>query len=246
MSTKRLTRRQQRQTTTELENILNKKFSMKRINPMTKMQGELISKYKEGNNIAAIGSAGTGKTYVSMALALEDVMENELYKQLIIVRSAVQSRDQGFMPGSLTEKMSYYETPYIDIVNDLFGRKDAYNIMKQKEMIKFMSTSFVRGLTFDNSIIIVDEMQNLNYGEFSTICQRVGQNSRIMFCGDTKQEDLNYKKHFNDISCFGKAMKIIEKMDNFSAIKFGTDDIVRSGFVKKFIIAEKELELEAF
>lgn len=247
MSTKRLTRRQQRQTTIELENILNKKFSMKRINPMTKMQGELISKYKEGNNIAAIGSAGTGKTYVSMALALEDVMENELYKQLIIVRSAVQSRDQGFMPGSLTEKMSYYETPYIDIVNDLFGRKDAYNIMKQKEMIKFMSTSFVRGLTFDNSIIIVDETQNLNIGELRTIMTRVGQNSRIIFCGDTKQDDLAFssKARF-DGSGLPYFRKILDKMGgHFSTIEFTVDDIVRSPFVKQFIMAEEALALES-
>ena len=165
MSNKRLTRRQQRQQTIEMENILTKKLNLKHISPKTKTQVELIEQYKHGKHIAAIGSAGTGKTYVSLALALEDVMQSTIYKEVIIIRSAVQSREQGFMPGSLSEKMSYYEGPYIDIVNDLFGRKDAYNTLKMQNMIRFMSTSFVRGLTFDNAIIIVDECQNMTYEE---------------------------------------------------------------------------------
>ena len=243
MSTKRLTRRQQRQQTQEMENILNKKFSMKRISPMTKNQGELMNQYHLGMNIAAIGSAGTGKTYVSLALALEDVMINEAYNQIIILRSAVQSRDQGFMPGSLQEKMSYYETPYIDIVNDLFGRPDAYNIMKQKGMINFMSTSFVRGLTFDNSVIIVDEVQNMNVGELRTIMTRVGENSRIIFCGDTKQDDLVHTgKYKFDSSGLPYFKKIIDRMSShFTTINFTVDDIVRSKLVKEFIISEERV-----
>lgn len=244
MTNKRLTRRQKRQQEAEVENILNKKFGMKRITPMTKNQEKVVRAYKDGYHIANIGSAGTGKTYLSLAIALEDVLENENYEQLIIIRSAVQSREQGFMPGSLTEKMGYYETPYQDIVNDLFGRGDAYQILKGKGMLKFMSTSFVRGLTFDNAIIIVDECQNMRYDELRTVMTRVGESSKIIFCGDTRQDDLACGKNRLDVSGLGNFMKILRNMHNsFRVIEFTIDDIVRSGIVKEFIIKEEELEL---
>lgn len=240
MSTKRLTRRQKRQQETEVENVLNKKFAMKRVSPMTETQGKVISAYEDGYHIANIGSAGTGKTYLSMALALEEVMESDKYQQIIVIRSAVQSRDQGFMPGSLSDKMGYYETPYQDIVNDLFGRGDAYQIMKSKGMLKFMSTSFVRGLTFDKSIIIVDECQNMRYDELRTVMTRVGESSRIIFCGDTKQDDLACSKNRLDTSGLAGFMRILRRMNkSFEIIEFTVDDIVRSGIVKEFIIAEE-------
>lgn len=244
MSSKRLSRRQKRQQDLEIENIVNKKFAMKRIVPMTQTQQWLFDSYNRGKHIANIGSAGTGKTYVSLYLALEDVLNKEEFEKIIIIRSAVQSREQGFMPGSLNEKMGYYETPYQDIVNDLFGRGDAYQIMKQKGMIQFMSTSFVRGLTFDNAIIIVDECQNMTYQELDTIITRVGESSRILFCGDMKQDDLKISKHRADISGLRDFVRVIEKLNDFAVIEFTTDDIVRSGLVKQYLIAkERELEL---
>ena len=240
MSTKRLTRRQKRQHETEVENVLNKKFAMKRISAMTQNQQKVIDAYEDGYHIANIGSAGTGKTYLSMALALEEVMESENFQQIIVIRSAVQSRDQGFMPGSLSDKMGYYETPYQDIVNDLFGRGDAYQILKSKGMLKFMSTSFVRGLTFDKSIIIVDECQNMRYDELRTVMTRVGESSRIIFCGDTKQDDLACSKNRLDTSGLAGFMRILRRMNkSFDIIEFTVDDIVRSSIVKEFIIAEE-------
>lgn len=243
MSNKRLTRRQKRQQDTEIDNILNKKFAMKRILPITPNQEKVVKAYRAGKNLANIGSAGTGKTYLSLALALEEVLENDEYERVIIIRSAVQSREQGFMPGSLTEKMGYYETPYIDIVNDLFQRGDAYQIMKQKGMIQFMSTSFVRGLTFDNAIIVVDEVQNMNFGEIDTVMTRVGESSKIIFCGDVKQDDLKTSKNRADVSGLRDFLKVITKLNLFAVTEFTTVDIVRSGIVKEYIIA-KEQELE--
>ena len=244
MSNKRLSRRQKRQVENEMENIVNKKFSMKKITPMTLNQERVTKAYHAGKNLANIGSAGTGKTYLSMALALEEVLENEEYTKLIIIRSAVQSREQGFMPGSLNEKMGYYETPYIDIVNDLFGRGDAYQILKQKGMLQFMSTSFVRGLTFDNAIIIVDECQNMTYQELDTVMTRVGESSKIIFCGDMKQDDLKISKHRADVSGLKDFVRVISKMSAFSVVEFTVDDIVRSGIVKEYLIVkERELEI---
>jgi len=243
MANKSLTRRQKRQQNTEIENIMNKKFSMKRISPMSKTQQRLFDVYRRGNNIANIGSAGTGKTYVSLYLALEEVLEKEEYEKIIIVRSTVQSREQGFMPGGPKEKLSHFETPYIDIVNDLFLRNDAYQIMKQKNMIEFISTSFIRGLTWDNSIIVVDEIQNMTYEELRTVITRVGENSKIIFCGDTKQDDLRNSKNRLDRSGLYNFMKVIREIDDFATIEFNKEDIVRSGIVKKFIVTE-ELVLE--
>lgn len=243
MTKRSITRKKQRQVQRDMEHIVNNKFTMKRISPITENQKKLFESYDEGYNIAAIGSAGTGKTYVSMFLALEEVMKKDLYEQIIIIRSAVQSRDQGFMPGSLNEKMSYYEAPYTDIVNDLFERGDAYQIMKQKGMIKFMSTSFVRGLTFDNSIIILDEVQNCNFQEIDTVMTRVGESSKIILCGDIKQDDLQNTRNRADVSGLRDFMKVLTSMQSFNVIEFQTEDIVRSGVVKEYIIA-KERELE--
>ncbi|MFA7408386.1 MAG: PhoH family protein [Anaerolineaceae bacterium] len=243
-SNKRLSKAKRNQITREQDYLVNRKFAMKRITPMTDNQCRLFQSYAAGKHIASIGSAGTGKTFASMYLALKDVMEKGEYERIIIVRSAVQSREQGFMPGSLAEKMSYYEAPYMDIVNDLFERKDAYQIMKQKGMITFMSTSFVRGLTFDNSIIIVDEVQNQNFQEINTIATRVGHNSRLLLCGDVKQDDLKTSRNTRDNSGLGDFLKVARKMSCFDIIEFQTDDIVRSGFVKEYIIAkERTLEL---
>lgn len=241
MSTKRLTRRQKRQQEAQIDNVLNKKFSMKRIHPMTKTQQDLFAAYSKGNNIANIGSAGTGKTYVSLYLALEDVLEKEEYEKIIIVRSTVQAREQGFMPGGPKEKLEHFEAPYIDITNDLFDRGDAYQILKQKGMLQFISTSFIRGLTWDNAIVIVDEIQNMTYEELRTIITRVGESSKIIFCGDTRQDDLRNSRNRLDRSGLGNFMKVIEQIDDFNIISFTRDDIVRSGLVKKFIITEERV-----
>lgn len=244
MSRRRLTKTKANRIEKETDYLLNTKFGMKRIEPITENQRKLFQSYLEGNNLLALGSAGTGKTYISLYLALKDVMANNEYKEIIIVRSSVQSREQGHMPGDAKEKMAHFEAPYVDIVNDLFGRGDAYQIMKQKNMIRFMSTSFIRGLTFDNALIIVDEVQNMNFGELDTITTRCGNNTRIIFCGDIKQDDLKtVSRNRNDSSGLRDFIRVIRKIDSFDIIEFTKEDIVRSGLVKQYIIAKEALEL---
>ena len=245
MSRRRLTKTKANKIEKETDYLLNTKFGMKQISPMTDNQERLFESYQQGKNILAIGSAGTGKTYISLYLALKDVMAKNEYKKIIIVRSSVQSREQGHMPGDAKEKLSHFEAPYIDIVNDLFGRGDAYQIMKQKNMIQFMSTSFIRGLTFDNTLILVDECQNMRWDEIRTIMTRVGEGSRIVLCGDTKQDDLACSKNRMDVSGLRQFKRVIDKMGTkcFDTVEFTVDDIVRSGLVKEFIIAEELLEV---
>jgi phosphate starvation-inducible PhoH-like protein len=246
MSTrKRLTKTKRIQIERETDYLLDTKFGMKRISPITETQTALFEGWSNGKNILAVGSAGTGKTYISLYLALKDVMAGKQYKEIIIIRSSVQSREQGHMPGDAKEKMAHFEAPYIDIVNDLFERADAYGIMKQKGMIRFMSTSFIRGLTFNDALIIVDECQNMRWDELRTIMTRVGDNSRIIFCGDTKQDDLACSKNRLDVSGLRHFKKVIDRMSSncFETVEFTINDIVRSGLVKEFIIAEEQLEL---
>lgn len=236
-------KRRQERDGEHMVNILNQKFGMRPIKPLTPTQSDLFDSYRNGYNIAAIGTAGTGKTMCAMYLALSDVLNKGGYDQVIVIRSAVQTREQGFMPGTMHQKQAVFEAPYTDIVNDLFGRGDAYQILKTKGTIKFMTSSFVRGLTFDNAIIIVDECQSMTYHELDTIITRVGESSKIIFCGDTKQDDLVISRNKADVSGLGDFLRVLQKIDSFEMIKFTPEDIVRSGLVKEYILAKEFLQV---
>ena len=215
------------------------------VKPLTPNQERLYKSYAEGKHMIAYGVAGTGKTYITLYNALKEVLnENTPYEKIYIVRSLVATREIGFLPGDHEDKSSLYQIPYKNMVKYMFEMpSDAdfemlYGNLKQQETISFWSTSFLRGTTFDNSILIVDEFQNLNFHELDSIVTRVGQNSKIMFCGDARQSDLTKTNDRNGIMDF---MNILRKMPSFDIIEFGVDDIVRSGLVKEYIIAKMEL-----
>ena len=225
-----------------------KKFHSKdlvSIQPKTKTQKLFFENYilKPEQNFLLYGSAGTGKTFLGMYLGLKDVLDSK-YENLIIIRSVVPSRDIGFIPGNVEEKISVYENPYISICNELFKFHNGYNNLKEIKKIKFIPTSFLRGRTLNNCVILVDEFQNLTFSEINTIITRVGYNSKIIFSGDFRQSDLLRKR--NETSGFYPFLDIIEKMqDHFSVYEFGHEDIIRSGLVKSWIIkSEKYLNYE--
>ena len=214
------------------------------IKPLTPNQEVLFKSYSEGKHMIAYGVAGTGKTFITLYNALKEVLdETTPYEKIYIVRSLVATREIGFLPGDHEDKSSLYQIPYKNMVKYMFEMaSDAdfemlYGNLKQQETISFWSTSFLRGTTFDNSILIVDEFQNLNFHELDSIVTRVGQNSKIMFCGDARQSDLTKTNDRNGIMDF---MNILRKMPSFDIIEFGIDDIVRSGLVKEYIIAKLE------
>jgi len=211
----------------------NMNLRLKEIEPLTKNQ---LAAFESNNNLVLHGLAGTGKTFISSYLAYDDI-EKGFADSLIIIRSAVPTRDIGFLPGSEKEKSAVYEEPYKDVATHLFDRGDAYEIMKQKNIVQFMTTSFIRGITLRNACIIVDECQNMSFHELDSIITRVGENCRIMFCGDFRQSDLKR----NELLSW---LKVLERMEEFDFIEFGVDDIVRSEFVKKYIIAKMEVEDE--
>lgn len=239
---RRMTAKEKRRQERDRNGTLNSKFSMRQINPMTETQEDMFHSYLSGRNVAAIGTAGTGKTMCALYLALKDVLESPEFEQVVIVRSAVQTREQGFMPGTQAQKEAIYSVPYADIACDLFGRGDAWDILKQKRQVKFMTSSFVRGLTFDNSIIVVDECQSMTYHELDSIITRVGESSKIIFCGDTRQDDLVGSRNRNDISGLANFLDVLKGIPSFDIVSFGTEDIVRSGLVKEYIIAKERFE----
>ena len=204
------------------------------IEPLT--QNQTLA-FQSEKNLVLHGIAGTGKTYVACYLAYRAMTERE-FTNLVIIRSAVPTRDIGFLPGTDKEKSAVYEEPYKDVAANLFQRGDAYSILKQKFIVEFMTTSFIRGITIDNSVIIVDECQNMTFHELDSIITRVGVNCKIIFCGDFRQDDFKGKREQSGMIEF---MKILEKTGNFDMIDFHIEDIVRSDFVKDYIIAKHEL-----
>jgi phosphate starvation-inducible protein PhoH len=210
---------------------------IKAIQPLTPTQDDMFHAWYNDKHICAHGSAGTGKTFLALYLAINEIIGKH-QKKIIIVRSAVATRDVGFLPGTLEEKTALYELPYHDIMWELVGRASTYQDMKDAGLIEFMTTSFIRGLTWDNAIIIVDEGENMTLHEIDSIMTRVGENSRVMFTGDMKQTDLDGKK--NGTSGMQDALKIFDRMKTFELLQFSKHDIVRSDFVKSWIIASEE------
>ena len=212
------------------------------IESITDNQKILFNSYAKGKNLIAYGAAGTGKTFITLYNALKDVLDDSTpYERIYIVRSLVATREIGFLPGDYEDKSDIYQVPYKHMVKYMFQMpSDAdfemlYGNLKSQDTIKFWSTSFLRGTTLDHAIILVDEFQNLNFHELDSIITRVGENSKIMFCGDATQSDLVKTNDKNGIVDF---MNILRKMPSFDIIEFGIDDIVRSGLVKEYIVAK--------
>jgi predicted ribonuclease YlaK len=225
---------------------INQKYFLD-VNPITENQQLFFDEWSKEQNLFAYGAAGTGKTFIALYLALKDVMNEETpYDKVYIVRSLVSTREIGFLPGTHEDKAELYQIPYKNMVRYMFEMPDdvsfdmLYENLKHQETVSFWSTSFLRGTTLDDAIVIVDECQNLNFHELDSIMTRVGQDSKIVFCGDVNQSDLQRTNERNGILDF---QRILENMDEFSTIEFGINDIVRSGLVKSYLISKMTLNL---
>ena len=217
------------------------------IEPMTPNQERVFNSYAEGKHIVSYGCAGTGKTFITLYNAIKDVLSDYTpYEKIYLVRSLVATREIGFLPGTHEDKADIYQIPYKNMVKYMFEFPDdadfemLYGNLKSQEIIKFWSTSFLRGTTLDNAIIIVDEFQNLNFHELDSIITRVGEDSKICFCGDIMQSDLRKADEKNGIVDF---MSVLQKMPSFDIIEFGLGELVRSGLVKEYLVAKIEAGL---
>ena len=213
------------------------------VEPLTPNQERIFKAWDEGKHLFIYGCAGTGKTFTALYKALYDCLKaTPAYERVYLVRSLVATREIGFLPGDHEDKSSLYQIPYKNMVKYMFemGNDNDFEILygqlKAQESIQFWSTSFLRGITLDNSVIIIDEMQNLNFHELDSIITRVGENSRIVFCGDAMQTDLVKDREKNGIHDF---MRILELMpDDFEMVEMGIDDICRSGLVRNYLLAK--------
>lgn len=204
--------------------------------PLTDNQAKAFKAWDEGENLILTGSAGTGKTFIALYLALEQVLERGgSHDKVIILRSVVPVREMGYLPGKLEEKTEPFTAPYKSICEELFEDKAAYNKLTNSHQILFETTSHIRGKTFDRSILIVDEMQNLNFHELDSVMTRMGECCKIIFCGDYQQSDF----HNHERDGIMKFMNIMDRMKYFSTVEFGWDDIVRSGIVRDYIMTKE-------
>lgn len=212
---------------------------IKSIKPLTITQEDMFRTWFDGNHVCAFGSAGTGKTFIALYLALNEVLQ-KYQNQIIIVRSAVPTREIGHLPGTLEEKIALYERPYSDMLWELIGRSSTYQDMKDAKVVEFMSTSFIRGLTWDNAIVIIDEFQNMTMEEIDSVITRIGKNTRVILCGDIKHQcDLRR----GETTGAQNVINVLEHMNNFELIHFTKEDVVRSEFVKSWIMAREHLNL---
>jgi len=210
------------------------------IEPLTDNQQKAFKAYENENSLVLAGSAGTGKTFMALSLALEDVLDRETrYDKVVIVRSIVPTRDIGYLPGNEEEKKDAYTGPYRSACTELFQDPEAWEKLKAQGHIEFLSTSFIRGINIHNAVVIIDEMQNLTFHELDSVITRIGRNCKFVMCGDYYQSDFDKEKDRTGILRF---LEIIESLNNFIVIEFGWEDIVRSDFVRDYIMTKEMLE----
>jgi|TARA_B110000908_G_scaffold116627_1_gene136697 phosphate starvation-inducible PhoH-like protein len=212
---------------------------LRTFDPLTENQKSCFDAWKDGNHLMMYGTAGTGKTFLGLYFALEQVMEkSNTIEKLVVVRSVVPTREIGYLPGTLEEKLSAYTAPYIPLVSSMFEDGEAYRKLVVDSKLQIMSTSHIRGLTLDNTIVLVDECQNLTFHELDSIITRLGHNSRIIFAGDYRQSDFTRESDKKGIKDF---INIVEQLKNFSCVEFQWQDIVRSDFVRDYIMTKEML-----
>lgn len=212
------------------------------IEPITERQKNAFAAWRDGDNMALVGTAGTGKTFLALYLALEEVMDKSTpYDCVRIIRSVVPTRDVGYLPGTIEEKLNAYTGPYRAITSELFKDEKAYDKLLHNKYVAFESTSYIRGLTYDNTIVIVDEMQNLNFHELDSVITRIGHCSKIIFCGDYYQSDFKSENDKRGINTF---LNIVEQLKHFTIVNFNWEDIVRSGLVRDYIMTKEWMEIK--
>ena len=210
------------------------------IDPLTENQKFAFKAYEKDHSLVLAGSAGTGKTFIAMSLALEDVLDKSTpYHKVVVIRSIVPTRDIGFLPGTEEEKKDAYTGPYSAICSELFEDPEAWNKLQAQGNISFESTSFIRGLTINNAVVVIDEMQNLTFHELDSVITRIGRNCKFVMCGDYYQSDFHKESDKNGILKF---LEIIEALNNFKIVEFGWEDIVRSDFVRDYIMTKELIE----
>ena len=212
--------------------------NMRDIKPITDSQIEAYEQWDKGRNLILSGAAGSGKTFIALYLALQELIKNRK-KRLVILRSVVPTRDIGFLPGTQEEKEAAYLTPYIGVISEIFKNNPTlFTSFLKNGTIEFLTTSYIRGITLKDAIVVVDEFQNCNFHELDSIITRIGKGSRVIFSGDYYQSDFTNRKEKEGI---GEFLKIIESLKHFKKIEFTWKDCVRSGMVRDYLMTKEKM-----
>lgn len=212
--------------------------NMRDIKPITDSQIEAYEQWDKGRNLILSGAAGSGKTFIALYLALQELIKNRK-KRLVILRSVVPTRDIGFLPGTQEEKEAAYLTPYIGVISEIFKNNPTlFTSFLKNGTIEFLTTSYIRGITLKDAIVVVDEFQNCNFHELDSIITRIGKGSRVIFSGDYYQSDFTNRKEKEGI---GEFLKIIESLKHFEKIEFTWKDCVRSGMVRDYLMTKEKM-----
>jgi phosphate starvation-inducible PhoH-like protein len=207
------------------------------IKPKTLNQQKLVYAVRENDLVFAIGPAGTGKTYISVALAVK-ALKNKQVKKIIITRPAVEAGETlGFLPGDLKEKLDPYLRPIYDALFDMVpGEKLKYYM--ENNVIEIAPLAYMRGRTLNNAFILLDEAQNTTPMQIKMFLTRMGPNSKVIITGDTSQIDLPKRQKSGLIESIG----ILKDVEGIGIIELSGKDVVRHKLVKEIISAYDEFD----
>lgn len=207
------------------------------IRPQTKNQVKLVNQMRKNDMVFAIGPAGTGKTYVGVALAVKALKEKQV-KRIILTRPAVEAGENlGFLPGDLKEKLDPYMQPLYDALRDMIPH-EKLNAFIEAGIIEIAPLAFMRGRTLDNAFVILDEAQNTTHAQMKMFLTRMGRNAKFMITGDPGQVDLPRKVS----SGLKEAMLILQNVKGIAFLHLDDKDVVRHPLVRSIIDAYKTVE----
>lgn len=211
------------------------------VSPKTKNQKIYIEAIRNNDIVFGIGPAGTGKTYLAVAMAVSALV-NEQVRSIILTRPAVEAGEKlGFLPGDVAQKVNPYLRPLHDALNDMLGPERSMDLI-EKDVIEIAPLAFMRGRTLSNSFIILDEAQNTTREQMKMFLTRIGFDSRAVITGDITQIDLPGKNN----SGLLQAQKILHNIKGISFCKFSREDVVRHPLVQKIISAYEKREKKSY
>ncbi|WP_439431608.1 PhoH family protein [Segatella copri] len=222
-----------------VKGVLVYSISGRPIKSRSENQQQLIEAYEKNDMVFAVGPAGTGKTYLSIALAVKALKEKTI-KKIILSRPAVEAGEKlGFLPGDMKDKIDPYLQPLYDALEDMIPAVKLQDMM-EKHIIQIAPLAFMRGRTLSDAVVILDEAQNTTSQQIRMFLTRMGMNTKMIITGDLTQIDLPREQR----SGLKEALKILEGVEGIGVVKLGQKDIVRHKLVTRIVNAYDKYDKE--
>ncbi len=219
------------------QDIITRTVQGKPVKPRTMGQKHYVDMIRQKMIVFGIGPAGTGKTYLAMAMAIQAFKNNEV-NRIIMTRPAIEAGENlGFLPGDLQSKVDPYLRPLYDALYEIMGA-ESFLHNSEKGLIEVAPLAYMRGRTLDNAYIILDEAQNTTPAQMKMFLTRIGFGSKVIVTGDLTQKDLPK----DAVSGLEVAQKVLEKLDDLAFVRLTSQDVVRHPLVQKIVKAYEEYE----